>query len=183
MCILLILCFCCTQIKSPSDGRLLGILVQADDTVVPGQLVATVDDSSPAVAPQPAGPAAPHPAKQPEPSASAAAPAGAPAAGGPLSNSKRVPGILFPPRIAPDGRRISALPASEAHALLTQLQAGAGAVPQPQAAAPAAAPAPSLTSASPEAPRRATVSWLADTPGKRQLTDSEIDMIMLGGAS
>ena len=34
------------DIKAPSEGTLLGIVVQEQDTVVPGQLVATLDDSA-----------------------------------------------------------------------------------------------------------------------------------------
>lgn len=34
------------DIKAPSDGTLLGVVVQEQDTVVPGQLVATLDDAA-----------------------------------------------------------------------------------------------------------------------------------------
>lgn len=34
------------DIKAPSDGTVLGIVVQEQDTVVPGQLVATLDDAA-----------------------------------------------------------------------------------------------------------------------------------------
>lgn len=34
------------DIKAPSDGTVLGIVVQEQDTVVPGQLVATLDDTA-----------------------------------------------------------------------------------------------------------------------------------------
>lgn len=34
------------DIKAPSDGTILGVVVQEQDTVVPGQLVATLDDSA-----------------------------------------------------------------------------------------------------------------------------------------
>lgn len=34
------------DIKAPSDGTILGIVVQEQDTVVPGQLVATLDDAA-----------------------------------------------------------------------------------------------------------------------------------------
>lgn len=33
------------DIKAPSDGTILGVVVQEQDTVIPGQLVATLDDS------------------------------------------------------------------------------------------------------------------------------------------
>ena len=36
------------DIKSPADGTLVGLLVKADDTVVPGQLVARLDAVVPA---------------------------------------------------------------------------------------------------------------------------------------
>jgi pyruvate/2-oxoglutarate dehydrogenase complex dihydrolipoamide acyltransferase (E2) component len=34
------------DIKAPSDGTLVGVVVQEQDTVVPGQLVATLDDAA-----------------------------------------------------------------------------------------------------------------------------------------
>jgi 2-oxoglutarate dehydrogenase E2 component (dihydrolipoamide succinyltransferase) len=34
------------DIKAPSDGTILGVVVQEQDTVVPGQLVATLDDAA-----------------------------------------------------------------------------------------------------------------------------------------
>lgn len=34
------------DIKAPSDGTILGIVVQEQETVVPGQLVATLDDAA-----------------------------------------------------------------------------------------------------------------------------------------
>jgi 2-oxoglutarate dehydrogenase E2 component (dihydrolipoamide succinyltransferase) len=34
------------DIKAPADGTVLGIVVQEQDTVVPGQLVATLDDAA-----------------------------------------------------------------------------------------------------------------------------------------
>jgi 2-oxoglutarate dehydrogenase E2 component (dihydrolipoamide succinyltransferase) len=33
------------DIKAPSDGTILGVVVQEQETVVPGQLVATLDDA------------------------------------------------------------------------------------------------------------------------------------------
>jgi pyruvate/2-oxoglutarate dehydrogenase complex dihydrolipoamide acyltransferase (E2) component len=33
------------DIKAPTEGTILGIVVQEQDTVVPGQLVATLDDA------------------------------------------------------------------------------------------------------------------------------------------
>lgn len=33
------------DIKAPSEGTILGVVVQEQDTVVPGQLVATLDDA------------------------------------------------------------------------------------------------------------------------------------------
>lgn len=34
------------DIKAPSDGTILGVVVQEQETVVPGQLVATLDDAA-----------------------------------------------------------------------------------------------------------------------------------------
>lgn len=34
------------DIKAPSEGTLVGVVVQEQDTVVPGQLVATLDDAA-----------------------------------------------------------------------------------------------------------------------------------------
>jgi 2-oxoglutarate dehydrogenase E2 component (dihydrolipoamide succinyltransferase) len=34
------------DIKAPSEGIVLGVVVQEQDTVVPGQLVATLDDAA-----------------------------------------------------------------------------------------------------------------------------------------
>jgi hypothetical protein len=109
-------------------------LVKVEDTVVPGQLIATVDESTAdaglfAADAAAAAAAAAAPAK---PASTGGAAAGSGGGGG----TGRVPGIRFPLRATPDGQRISSLPAAEAAKWLQQAGSGAGA-----AAAAAAAPA------------------------------------------
>lgn len=64
------------DVKSPTDGTLVGILVQQDDTVRPGQVVATVDDK--AVSSNTIGspvPSPPAPSAAPSPSEATSSPA------------------------------------------------------------------------------------------------------------
>ncbi|WIA32973.1 hypothetical protein OEZ86_006135 [Tetradesmus obliquus] len=178
------------DIKAPSDGTILGVVVQEQETVVPGQLVATLDDAAAKASLIGGTPAA----SQPAPAAAApAAAAAAPA-------SHRTAGIRFPPRMTADGRRISALPAAEASAILQGMQPGAAA-PAAAAAAPAAAPssnpaaATGASMAKPAAPAAAaavpsaapgkfssSVMQLERMPQRRELTEKEMELIELGGA-
>lgn len=152
------------DIKAPRDGTLLGILVKVDETVIPGQLIATVDDAAAAAAF--GAPATPQ--QQPEaaaPAAAAAAPAGAAAAAAPAEAAaapERQPGIKFPPRVTPDGQRISALSAAEAASWLQRLTGGAA----PHAAAPAAAAPAAAAVAAAVHPPQLPVSPAAAAVGK-----------------
>lgn len=110
------------------------------------------------------------------------------------SSSHRVPSIHFPPRVLPDGRRISELPAAEAEIMLAQLlskQKPSTSQQAPLAATTAAAAAAKPTAAA--APKAATgkaggsatqgkAAFAAQLPPRRQLTQKEIDMINAGGA-
>eukprot|EP00775_Hariotina_reticulata_P012651 gene12651-biopygen14537 len=121
------------DIKAPADGTVLGVVVQEQDTVVPGQLVATLDDAA-AQAKLVGGKQAAA-AFKPDQSSSKISPE--PAAATPAAGH-RTPGIRFPPRVTADGRRISLMPAAEATAILEQWQASGAASP----AAPSAATGP-----------------------------------------
>jgi pyruvate/2-oxoglutarate dehydrogenase complex dihydrolipoamide acyltransferase (E2) component len=117
----------------------VGILVKPDDTVVPGQLIATVDETTAEAglfAAPPPRPAAAAGGGGGETGGGAAAAAAAAAAH--TAAAARVPGIHFPLRVTPDGQRISALPAAEAARWLQQAGGGGGGA----AAAAAAAAAP-----------------------------------------
>uniref|UniRef100_A0A383V4A1 Lipoyl-binding domain-containing protein n=1 Tax=Tetradesmus obliquus TaxID=3088 RepID=A0A383V4A1_TETOB len=178
------------DIKAPSDGTILGVVVQEQETVVPGQLVATLDDAAAKASLIGGTPAA----SQPAPAAAAPAPPAAPA-------GHRIAGIRFPPRMTADGRRISALPAAEASAILQAMQPGAAAPAAAAAAAPAAAQSSKPAAATgafmtkPAAPAAAagvssaapgkfssSVLQLERMPQRRELTEKEMELIELGGA-
>lgn len=178
------------DIKAPSDGTILGVVVQEQETVVPGQLVATLDDAAAKASLIGGTPAA----SQPAPAAAAPAPPAAPA-------GHRIAGIRFPPRMTADGRRISALPAAEASAILQGMQPGAAAPAAAAAAAPAAAQSSKPAAATgafmakPAAPAAAagvssaapgkfssSVLQLERMPQRRELTEKEMELIELGGA-
>lgn len=181
------------DIKAPKDGTVLGLLVKVDDTVTPGQLIAMVDE-----APAPGGLLSAAPAATAAPGAppTPVAAATAAAAGAP---PHRVAGIQFPPRVTPDGQRISGLPAAEAASWAQRL---AGAVAAAAAAVPshaASVPAPSQPQAHgahhpvfPVSPMVAAVgrtarakvvpTRLKEQPQRSRLTDKELEAIMLGGA-
>jgi pyruvate/2-oxoglutarate dehydrogenase complex dihydrolipoamide acyltransferase (E2) component len=168
------------DVKAPSDGRIVGILVKEQDTVIPGQLIATVDDTAAAgmgaASPAPSATASstPPPPAAPEPAADAHAPS-------------RIPGILFPPRVTPDGQRISSLAAAEALKWIKDLmQPRAPATAAATATAAAQPPRPAAPAAAPEslASSNAKVTtWLDEQPRRRELTEEEMEVIMLGGAS
>ncbi|KAI8471504.1 MAG: single hybrid motif-containing protein [Monoraphidium minutum] len=171
------------DIKAPQAGTLVGILVKQDDTVTPGQLIATVDEKSAASAGALFGGA---PAAAPAAAAPAAAGAPAAASGG---GGARRPGISFPPRVTPEGVRISSLPAAEAAAWAQRL--GGGAAPAPAApaavgarAAPPPPPPVSAAAAAVGKTARAKVvtTRLKEQPARTRMTDKELDAIMLGGA-
>lgn len=144
-------------------------------------------------------------AAAPQPSAPATAAPTEPAA----EHSHRRAGIRFPPRMTPDGQRISSLPAAEASTIIQQWQssgsAAPSATPSPIGAAgaasePPAAPAaqsrdPSKwsydwhkstgsTAAKPAAPSKfaTSVEQLDQMPPRKELTDKDIELIELGGA-
>ncbi|GBF98199.1 hypothetical protein Rsub_10699 [Raphidocelis subcapitata] len=187
------------DIKAPCDGTVLGILVKPDDTVIPGQLIATVDQAAAptglfTAAPAAAAPAAAAPAAAGSSGGGAAAAAAAAAHG-------RVPGIKFPPRATPDGIRISSLPAAEAASWQQQAVGGGGGggAPAPAAAAhaaAAAAAAPAHAAHAPPPPVSASAAALGLTarakvvttrlkeqPARMRMTERELEAIMLGGAT
>jgi len=154
------------DVKAPHAGVLVGFGVVEQDTVVPGQALATLDASAAAAdaaasasapAPPPYGsaargdaPAAPAGAASP-PAAAVPAAAAAPPPPHEGGGGGRVPSIRFPPRYTADGRRISNLSPAEAEAAAAA--AGAAA---PEAAAAAAASAPAAAAAA--APRAAAAA-------------------------
>jgi pyruvate/2-oxoglutarate dehydrogenase complex dihydrolipoamide acyltransferase (E2) component len=191
------------DVKAPQDGVVVGFSVKEQDTVVPGQALATLDATAAAAETASAASAA---AAQAAAQALSAAARQAVAEGAGKQQQQqqegsegRRPAIRFPRRTTADGRRISDLSAAEAAA-----EAGSGggaAPPAAKAAAPPpssqqqAAPAPASSSASggtmalrgngivagarprarlpPAAPREV---------GDRALSQLEMDMIELGGA-
>lgn len=194
------------DIKAPSDGTILGVVVQESETVVPGQLVCTIDDAAAkanliGATPSPHQPAAAAAAAAADGQPAPAAAAPAPAAGG----QQRVPGIRFPPRVTADGRRVSMLPAAEARAVLEAWRAGSspgtaaaataaagappggaavgaakpGAFAWPHAAAAAAASSPGAAKPSKFA---TSVTVLDRMPPRRELSEAELELIELGGA-
>lgn len=155
------------------------VQVKVGDTVKPGTPICSVGDGagvSAAAAPPP----------QPAASSSGSTSAGA------QSSSGRKPSIKFPPRVAPDGRRISDLPEAEAASVLQALSAAASSVqgsgapaaaaPAPKPAAPAAS-APASAPAAAPAPKAGKVVLPSDAaPPRLKPTRLELDMINLGGA-
>jgi 2-oxoglutarate dehydrogenase E2 component (dihydrolipoamide succinyltransferase) len=190
------------DIKAPSDGTILGIVVQEQETVVPGQLVATLDDA--AAKANLIGATPPAAASY---QTHATAPASAAASAAHPAPSHRTPGIRFPPRVTADGKRVSALPAAEAQVVIQQWRSeAAAATPQtaaggtshsatPAAKHPdaadslskgakpaAAAEAAALAAAAPS--KSATgVRQLDKMPPRRELTEKEMELIELGGAA
>ena len=191
---------------------MLGILVKQDDSVAPGQLIATIDDAAGAAAVDAFG-GAPgagvvqhrHTHAGADYAAAGAdyAAAGADGGGGSGGDAPaaaaavagRVPGIRFPPRVTPDGVRISSLPAAEAADWAARLAGGGGG--SAAAAAAPAAPAVAASAASAGAPAVAaaakpaaapkpasgvTTTRLGRAPARTPLTDRELEAIMLGGA-
>jgi 2-oxoglutarate dehydrogenase E2 component (dihydrolipoamide succinyltransferase) len=180
------------DIRSPVDGKLLGVLVKQDDTVVPGQLIFTIDESA-----APGGIGSPLPAAAPAPAASTSSapppPAAAASGGAAASGHDRAhrPSIAFPPRRTADGAQISSMPEQQAHAALARLagaQPSAAAAPSPASPAPHAAAAGAAASRAGGAPAAAgrgttSVTHLSETPARRELTEEEVERIMLGGAA
>lgn len=199
------------DIKAPSDGTILGVVVREADTVVPGQLIATLDDTAArarliGAKPTAAAAASAQPQHPPGavPTVSAASVPVMGTAGGSSSSSSsgvphRRPGIHFPPRMTPDGVRISSLPTEQAAAAIAQLAAAhdsgavAPAAAQPTSAvdaANAATPAGSQPTAAgapaaPAAPSRfsSSTTLMDRMPVRRELTQQEMEMIELGGAA
>eukprot|EP00879_Flechtneria_rotunda_P004229 GHRR01004477.1.p1 GENE.GHRR01004477.1~~GHRR01004477.1.p1 ORF type:complete len:264 (+),score=97.03 GHRR01004477.1:175-966(+) len=194
------------DIKAPTDGTVLGVVVKEQDLVVPGQLVATVDDTAAQGNLIGATPAA----SASNSAQSAAAPSQSSPAAATRSTDAgtrhRVPGIHFPPRRTADGHRISALPAQEAVAIIQQWQTSTPTAGQP-AVAPAATAAqdgiihkaqgtsgpaatsgfaqPTAAQSAPATPSKfaSSVTQLNRMPGRRELTEAEMELIELGGAA
>eukprot|EP00877_Chromochloris_zofingiensis_P002065 jgi/Chrzof1/1185/Cz01g43250.t1 len=95
----------------------------------------------------------------------------------------RQSGIRFPPRRTPEGQRISDLPAEKAHAYISQQDTGTSTAPSAPAAAAAALPEQGTDVISPTFSRAATITVLQQLPPRRELTDKEMEIINLGGAS
>lgn len=151
--------------------------------------------------------AAPTPAATRQSPVSQPPAAAAPATYASGASAHRTPGIRFPPRIAADGKRISSLPAAEAHAIVQQWQtssasgtAPAGTTTAAQAPAEAAPTsrskdtasslfsgsrpaAPSQTATSTPSKFATSVTVLKQMPARRELTEREMELIELGGAA
>lgn len=98
------------DVRAPQTGLLTAILAKAQDTVTPGQVLMVLEESEGAKIHKH------HPHHH-------GAAHGAKAAGHAAHGGRKV-GLRFPPRIGPDGRRISALPAEEAAAVIRQMAQG-----------------------------------------------------------
>lgn len=161
--------------KAPTQGVLLKLLTQANQTVVPGQLVAVIDEAA----------AASNGSKSAAPAAKAASSAPTPDAAAPAPEAPgRIPSIRFPPRVTPDGQTISALPAAQAAEVLAKLSGspaaatGHAAAPAPPAPASAQGAAPERSAAAAQVPS----SSVAEAPPRLPLSKMEMELVDLGGA-
>jgi len=152
------------DVRAPEAGVVAKMLVAEDDTVVVGQVVASVDSSGGA-------PTAESAAAVAAPVASSPAVPVAAAASHPAA---RKPSISFPARITLDGQRVSALPAAaRAAAVQAALGGAAAAGKAPEGwAPPPAAPAAAFTP---------PPSFAAATPVRMGMSEEEIDAVDLGG--
>lgn len=160
------------DVKAPTAGVLSSLMAAPQHVVKPGQLIAVIDEKASSSGGSSAASSSGSSGSRPAAAAAAAAPA--PAAHG------RTPSIHFPPRVTPDGKRISALPAAQAVALNASLAHGSAAPAAPAAAATAAAaaPAPAKPAAAP-APK---LVWVTRSAPRSVLTNRDMEMIDLGGA-
>jgi pyruvate/2-oxoglutarate dehydrogenase complex dihydrolipoamide acyltransferase (E2) component len=196
------------DVKAPQDGVVVGFSVKEQDTVVPGQALATLDATAAAAEAASAASAA---ATLDAAAASASAASGAQDAqvhgqDHAEAHPGRRPAIRFPRRTTADGRRISSLPAAEAAAaaagggavaLAAKAAAPSSSSPQPApaavtkgaspppAAAASAAAAQALRGSGVVAGARPRARVPLASPlelGDRALSQLEMDMIELGGA-
>eukprot|EP00193_Tetraselmis_chui_P017995 CAMPEP_0177778700 /NCGR_PEP_ID=MMETSP0491_2-20121128/16112_1 /TAXON_ID=63592 /ORGANISM="Tetraselmis chuii, Strain PLY429" /LENGTH=281 /DNA_ID=CAMNT_0019298027 /DNA_START=157 /DNA_END=999 /DNA_ORIENTATION=- len=156
------------DVRAPKMGVIHNMLVREDETVAIGQTVALLEPSEVgAVAAAPTQSATPD-----EPTASPS-PAG------------RKPSIYFPPRVTPDGRRVSDLPAEEARAFLASVgseKAETVAAPKKPAAPRPDSDAPPKKPAVPAGKRTTVTDTAAGVPERYPYSEKEMECIMLGGA-
>lgn len=166
------------DIKTTSAGVVDKVLANVGDVVQPGKIVAVVGGSTGAQA----APAA---------STTTSTAASSISTSTSTSHGHRTPMIKFPPRMTPDGRRISLLPAAEADAVLAQIMQHSQPAAPVQAAPAAAATAPAAAKASAPKPspqpaagsKKSThTTYMSQHPPRRTMTKTEMDMINLGGA-
>ena len=162
--------------------------------------IGPLDGSAAAAAPAAPPPQQQQPAAQQPPAAAAAPAPPPPRKAAPKKAAKpaaaaaaghRTPSIRFPPRHAPSGEQLSALPRERAAALLAQLVAGAGAGAGAGAAAAQRPPVPDqfknmiavpIVGGSMPILRGMPVPSGPPGPPRRTMTDAEMEAIMLGGA-
>eukprot|EP01025_Chloroclados_australasicus_P046655 TRINITY_DN51490_c0_g2_i3.p1 TRINITY_DN51490_c0_g2~~TRINITY_DN51490_c0_g2_i3.p1 ORF type:complete len:238 (-),score=21.16 TRINITY_DN51490_c0_g2_i3:234-905(-) len=153
------------DVRAPTRGTVEHILVSEEDTVKVGQLVAMLGD------PVPTGLEVP--IDQPQPRTAQLVQQVSTIGG-------YKPSIQFPPRMTPDGVRISSLPADQATAYLKSWEQNlAGSSTTPSATLPQSQ---TVTQQSIQPKKQRTVIQEDVHPARRTLTDREMEMIELGGA-
>jgi len=157
------------DIRAPKSGVISSLMVNTDDNVEIGQTVAYLvpgDGEAASGAAEVAPPAADTADSSAPPPVGDVAPA-------------RAGGIHFPPRMTPDGRRISSLPAEQQAAFLSEASPPSDGAP----AAPAAAAAEAASAAAPPTGAPLRASGRSDThPDRYPYSEKEMECIMLGGA-
>jgi len=173
------------DVRSPKAGNIEAILVQEGDTITVGQLIAIVAEGQAGKSPSPssASSSPQQPTEQPpQPSASSETPPPPKAAPSPTSPSSppslstllsRNPSITFPPRRTPSGEPISMLSPSERAAALEALK------PKPTIADPITM---GSTAAMTAAPFFGGTRREAPPKPRKEMSEREMEMIMLGGA-
>jgi len=162
------------DVRAPKTGFIHNMLVREDETVVIGQTLAFLEPSEAGAEAEAVDPAAG--AQAPEPAAAPSAPG---------SGGGRKASIHFPPRMTPDGRRVSSLPAEEAAAFLASADGGRTPVAPPQPPPAAARPesdAPPKKVQAPAGKRQTVTDTDGGVPERYPYSEKEMECIMLGGA-
>lgn len=176
--------------------HILRLQVKQDDNVEVGAAVASIaEGGAAAAADAPAAQPQQQEAQQQEaPAAAAAAPPPQPPAPSPPAEATpthRTPSIRFPPRVAPNGERISSLPAAEAQSLLASLLGGDEGEAATNGGRAEKAPIPEeykhmiavpIVGGSMPVLRGMPVPSGPPGPPRRTMSEGEMEAIMLGGA-
>ena len=154
------------DVRSPHTGHLGAVLVKEGDTVQVGQVIASAEEGeapSQKEAPPAIKPNAPSP-----PTVMASSTGKAASLSMEATHTRRH-SISFPPRRSPDGQILSMLPADTAEQILRSMDDGQKVRPQPMRA-------------SKEFFVPFSVPFDAPPKPRREMSDREMELIMLGGA-